>query len=756
MNLSSEVQSVIDDAYTNARIQRHEYLTPEHLLLAILGFDGPRKIVRSCNVELKLLVDELDDFLSTKIPVVTNGSPIQTVGFRSVLERAVFHNFASAREVVELGDLLVAVLDQEDSTGAYLLKKHGIDRFHLLRAISHGVDHPDSVLDNSESQTTTGSDSLERGKGIKENDSSIKRYTRELTSVDEISRRDPIVGREDSLRKVARVLSRRLKNNPILVGEPGVGKTSLVEGLAFWITRGTVPASLLGSRLFNLDMGSLLAGTKYRGDFEERVKSLFSELEALDRAVLFIDEIHTIIGAGSVSGGAMDASNLLKPLLANGKVRCIGASTFEEYSKLFERDRALSRRFQKIVVSEPTVLESIEILRGLQKKFEDYHEVAYKESAISAAVELSAKHIHDRFLPDKAIDVIDEAGAYLQMDRLDQAEEKPSTIPAVDRKIIEKVISHMTQMPELSLQKEEAVELGSLESRLGERIFGQEDAVSIVSKAVKRGRAGLDRGERPIATFLFVGPTGVGKTELSRQLAEVLGISLHRFDMSEYQEKHSIARLVGSPPGYVGYEEGGKLIDVIRRSPHSVLLLDEIEKAHGDVYNLLLQIMDYATLTDSQGRKADFKNTILIMTSNAGAGNIGKELIGFSDRSLSYEVVDRAIESTFSAEFRNRLDGSVLFKGLSDESLRAILDREIEILAESLVSRGIGLTVTDKVREQLHKDGSSHNCGARMISRIVQASLKDPLVDAIIADKFKRGGSARFCIRGGKIALNIE
>ena len=558
MNISTEVQDVLDAAYMEARKRHHEYITPEHLLLVALFCDLPQDLIRECGVDPDEIIKNLEDYLNTKVPWVGKEKPKQSLGFQEVIERVLFHTYSSSKEAVDLGDLLVSLFDQKDSHGAYFMKKAGVDRYNLLTALSSDFTLEKGIFpEEGTSKQTLGNKPEEHRKKT----SALEQFTQDLTFAAEEGKLDPVIGRNSLLDRTLQVLSRRLKNNPILVGDPGVGKTALAEGLARRITALEVPVNLQDYRLYSLDMGSLLAGTRFRGDFEERMKGVLKELEGQKRVILFIDEIHTIVGAGAVSGSSMDASNILKPVLANGHIRCMGSTTFDEYKKLFEKDRALSRRFQKIDVDEPTEEETLAILRGLKDRFQEHHNVVYDDEALEAAVELAGQHINDRFLPDKAIDVIDEAGAYMRLLNFREDEQALSQTSRIDRLVVEKVVSLMAKIPERTVHAGEGDRLRNLEGNLKKQIFGQEEAVALVSRAVKRGRAGFGSPQRPIASFLFAGPTGVGKTELARQLADILGIFLHRFDMSEYQEKHTVSRLVGSPPGYVGYDEGGLLTD---------------------------------------------------------------------------------------------------------------------------------------------------------------------------------------------------
>ncbi|HUZ18266.1 MAG TPA: AAA family ATPase, partial [Spirochaetia bacterium] len=598
MKVSEEVQGVLNAAYLDAKERHHEYLTPEHILYAVIFFDQGRTILEECGIDLEIIKKDIEEHLQKNVPTTKTGEPVQSIGFQGVIERAVFHTEASSKGVVDLGDILVSIYDQKDSFGSYYMKKAGITRYELLRVISHGGVSDDDDDDegsnerdepDDEEKTTTTQEKSTVGKR-----SALANFTRELTQLAKEGKLEPLIGREDILERTIQVLCRRMKNNPVLVGEPGVGKTAVAEGLAQRIAQEKVPKLLLGFRVFALDMGGLLAGTKFRGDFEERVKKILKELEDQEKVILFIDEIHTVVGAGAVSGSSMDASNLLKPALASGKLRCMGSTTYDEFKKFFDRDRALSRRFQKIEVNETSIDETYQILLGLRDRYEKYHEVRYTDEALRQAVELSAQYINDRQLPDKAIDVMDEAGAYMRLMAFKKGTEsevvEPTTIAEHE---IESVVSKIARIPEKSVSSNEVTRLKDLKRGLKERIYGQDLAIDAVVEAVKRSRAGFKDPNKPVASFLFVGPTGVGKTELARQLADILGIGLLRFDMSEYQEKHTVARLIGSPPGYVGYEEGGLLTDAIRKQPHAVLLLDEVEKAHQDIFNVLLQVMDY-------------------------------------------------------------------------------------------------------------------------------------------------------------------
>jgi len=692
---------------------------------------------------------------------VDNSEPLQSIGFQGVIERAIFHTEAASKETVDIGDILVSIYDDDQSFASYYLKKSGITRYELLRTISHGgiLQSPDgeepseeesptdSSAESSQEETPESLDEEEQQGPFprmrrKPKKSALSLFTRELTQAARDGELEPLIGREDILDRTIQVLCRRLKNNPILIGEPGVGKTAIAEGLAQKVAEDKVPKLLKGYSIYALDMGGVVAGTRYRGDFEERMKKVISELEKKEDVILFIDEIHTIVGAGAASGGTMDASNLLKPAIASGKIRCLGSTTYDEFKKYFDRDRALSRRFQPIEVNETTPDETFQILLGLRERYETYHEVKFTDEALRAAVDLSDQYINDRHLPDKAIDVIDEAGAYTRILAFrDQSEEEGSQ-PELTDKDIEKIISKIAKIPEKSVSTSEVDRLKDLDADLKKVLYGQDQAIEAVVQAVKRSRAGFKQPDKPVASFLFVGPTGVGKTELARQLASSLGVAIHRFDMSEYQERHTVARLVGSPPGYVGYEEGGLLTDVIRKTPHAVLLLDEIEKAHQDIFNVLLQVMDYATLTDNQGRKADFRNVIVIMTSNAGAREIGKTSIGFVERTTGGEAIADAVQRIFAPEFRNRLDKVVGFNHLDEEIVLQIVDKELRAFEAQLAEKGVSLEVTLECRRWLAHKGFSSEFGARNIARLIQDKIKTYFVDAVLFGELAGGGKA--------------
>ncbi len=748
MNINDDVQSLINAAYFDARERHHEYLTPEHLLYATLFFETARDVFKSCSTDIDSLRQDLENYLDTKVPVVKNAEPVQSLGFQSVIERAVLHTETSSKDVVDIGDILVSIFDDSRSHAAFFLKKAGLNRLDLLTVLSD----PAFGADRKEGSSEEGLEDTAPREKQKTPSNVLSLFTRDLTQAAAEGKLEPLIGRKDLIERTIQVLCRRMKNNPVLVGDPGVGKTAVAEGLAQAISDGRVPGMLRGFRLFSLDMGSVLAGTRFRGDFEERIKKVIAALEAQEKVILFIDEIHTIVGAGAVSGGSMDASNLLKPALASGKLRCMGSTTYDEYKKYFDKDHALSRRFQKIEVAETSREETYEILSGLKERYEKFHNVRYSDESLKAAVDLSSQYITDRFLPDKAIDVIDEAGAFVRIKNFREGAEREEP-ESIDEGIVGRVVAKIARIPEKSVSSSEKQRLKDLEVELRSRIFGQDKAVSEVAQAVKRSRAGFRDPGKPVASFLFVGPTGVGKTELARQLAEILGVSLIRFDMSEYQEKHTVSRLIGSPPGYVGYEEGGLLTDAVRKTPHAVLLLDEIEKAHQDVYNVLLQMMDYATLTDNQGRKADFRNVIIIMTSNAGAREVGKPLIGFGEREVTAAAIQEAVEKSFAPEFRNRLDKIVSFGRLPIEVVKMIVDKEVHAFNLQLIEKKVSLSLTESCRTWIAERGYSPEFGARNVARVFQDKVKNYFVDAVLFGDLENGGEALADIENDDVVI---
>jgi ATP-dependent Clp protease ATP-binding subunit ClpA len=749
MDIQEELNRILAVAFADARSRKHEYLTPEHILYASLFFEAGAGIVNRCGANVELMKKELETYLNEHIPKASKSDPVPSLGFQDLMERAVVHTAAAEKKTLEIGDLYAALLEEKESFAAYLLQREGVSRFTLLSVLSHGGEASGEEGDIAAGKSQGEKERKKKSPAGKTGEF-LQLYTCELTSKARAGESEPLIGRDDILERTLQVLCRRFKNNPVHVGDPGVGKTAITEGLAQRVVQGKVPPALKNIRIYALDLGALLAGTRYRGDFEERLKKVLAALQSEKNAVLFIDEIHAIIGAGSVSGGSLDAANILKPVLAQGKLRCIGTTTHEEYKKFFEKDRALSRRFQKIDIPEPTIDETYDILMGLRRRYEEYHQVSYADEVLRAAAELSGKFINDRFLPDKAIDVIDEAGALARMNAT--AKTGPVAIRVDD---IEHVVSRIAKVPRRSVSLSENKNLRLLESDLKSRIFGQDEAVEKVAWAIKRSRAGFREADKPVAKFLFVGPTGVGKTELARQLADVLSVPLLRFDMSEYQEKHTVSRLVGSPPGYVGYEEGGLLTEAVRKSPYAVLLLDEIEKAHADIFNTLLQVMDYATLTDNSGRKADFRSVVLIMTSNAGAKELGKAVVGFQGQTLS-GAVTLAVEKLFSPEFRNRLDAIVTFKNLDEDVVARIVAKMIAEFSLQLEEKKVALHVSPAAINWVARRGFSQIFGAREVARLVQEKIKNPFVDEVLFGRLKNGGKARIEVVEGELAIRIE
>lgn len=775
MDLSDDLKKLFDLSLQEAKSAHHEFLTPEHLLTVALKNPLIEKLLQYCGSNTEYVKKELATYLQENIPINKNiKEPIQSVGFQTIIECAVLHALSCEKKSVTVSSILVSILDQKEIHSSYFLRKSGLDRLRLLEAISYKNIDINEVeadflwlidkLENSQNEDFNANEknqdyenyndfiSFDNNDQRKsENKSFLSRFTTNLTEKAKSGLIEPLIGRTEEIDRTIQVLCRRTKNNPLHVGDAGVGKTAITEGLAQKIVDGKVPKELKNTEIYALDMASLLAGTKFRGDFEERLKKLTDELLKKDNCILFIDEIHTIVGAGATSGGSNDASNLLKPFFNNGKLRCIGSTTFSEYTRIFEKDRALARRFQKIDIVEPSAKETVAILEGLKEKYENFHQVTYTSEALNAAVELSILHMTDRRLPDKAIDIIDEAGSWTKI------HSKVKYIPLIDTDTIEKITAKMARIPVRTVSNNEAQKLKTLESHLKKQIFGQNPAVEIITQAIKRSRAGFRTGNRPVACFLFAGPTGVGKTELAKTVAEELGIKLHRFDMSEYQEKHTVSRLIGSPPGYVGFEEGGLLTDAIRKDGHAVILFDEIEKAHSDIYNILLQVMDYATLTDNQGRTSDFKNTIIIMTSNAGAKNMTQKLIGFGNRVQSDTAILEAVEKEFSPEFRNRLDGIVPFAHLTEKHMDSIVKKEIKKISEQLSKKNVTLEVDKNCIKYLAKLGYSLEFGARNINRTVEDKISTPLVDEVLFGKLSKGGSvfASMDTESEKIVFNF-
>ena len=730
---SKELEVSINQAYQEARDRRHEYLTVEHMMLALLENGSALAVLRACEADVESLENELRKVLADNVPVLEDEErdPQPTVSFQRVLQRALYHVQSAGKDEVLGINVLVAIFSEKDSYSTYLLNRHDVTRLDVVNYISHGI----SKRENEAEGEGDPSAAAEDGEGQKQA-TALQQFTTDLNQRAREGQIDPLIGREKETQRTVQVLCRRRKNNPLYVGESGVGKTAMAEGLALRIVNGEVPEVLADANIYALDLGALLAGTKYRGDFEKRLKAVVKELQAIPGAILFIDEIHTIIGAGAASGGVMDASNLIKPVLASGELRCIGSTTFQEFRSVFEKDRALARRFQKIDITEPTSAETVEILRGLKERFEEHHHVKYSDGALIAAVELSVRHINDRHLPDKAIDVIDEAGA---RQRLLLEEERKSVLEAED---IEQIVAHMARIPAKQVSVSDRDALRHLERDLKLVVFGQDEAIGALASAIKMTRAGLGEDEKPIGSFLFAGPTGVGKTEVTRQLALTMGIELIRFDMSEYMEAHSVSRLVGAPPGYVGYDQGGLLTEAVTKNPHAVLLLDEIEKAHPDIFNVLLQVMDHGRLTDANGREADFRNVILVMTTNAGAAQSARRSIGFAEQDNSTDAME-VIRKSFAPEFRNRLDAIINFKALDMPVILMVVDKFILELEAQLALKDVSITVTTAAREWLAEKGFDLKMGARPMKRVIQEQIKRPLADALLFGDLAEGGDVR-------------
>jgi len=747
--LSRNLEQSLHRALHHANQRRHEYATLEHLLLALTEDQDAVAVLRACGVDLERLRSNLVDYLDNELTnLVTSRADDAkpTAGFQRVLQRAAIHVQSSGREEVTGANVLVALFSERESHAVYFLQEQDMTRFDAVNYISHGIA---KAPGRSETKRVSGADDdAQAEKVVKKGTEALEAYCVNLNKKAQGGRIDPLIGREQEVERTIQILCRRSKNNPLYVGDPGVGKTAIAEGLARRIVHGEVPEVLRNATIFSLDMGALLAGTRYRGDFEERLKAVLSELEQHEGAVLFIDEIHTVIGAGATSGGAMDASNLLKPALASGQLRCIGSTTYKEYRNYFEKDRALVRRFQKIDVGEPSVEDAIKILMGLKPYYEKFHRIRYTNDAIKAAVELSAKHINDRKLPDKAIDIIDEVGA-AQM--LVTESKRKKTISVKD---VETVVAKIARIPPKAVSRDDREVLLNLERDLKTMVFGQDKAIEALASAIKLSRAGLREPEKPIGNYLFAGPTGVGKTEVTRQLARVLGIELVRFDMSEYMERHSVSRLIGAPPGYVGFDQGGLLTDAVDQHPHCVLLLDEIEKAHPDLFNILLQVMDHGKLTDHNGKTVDFRNVILIMTTNAGAADLAKPAIGFERETRVGEDLE-AINRMFTPEFRNRLDSIIQFAGLTTEIIGRVVDKFVMELEAQLTDRGVTIELTDEARDWLAKKGYDPLYGARPLGRTIQEHIKKPLAEEILFGKLSKGGTVRVGLDGDGLVFEF-
>jgi ATP-dependent Clp protease ATP-binding subunit ClpA len=737
MNITDELRATLESAFDEARARRHEYVTLEHLLLALCGNLEGLKILKGTGIDVDRLLEDIESYLDENVDRVPEGQelePRQTVAFWRVLQRAAMHVQSSGKHEISAGNVLASLFREEESQAVFLLKKQGITRLDVTRFLSHGVRKNRALPMKPAGADADGDEAFDE----ESLDNPLEAFTSDLVERAAKGQIDPLVGRKRELSLVCETLARRRKNNPVLVGDPGVGKTAIVEGLALAIHEGNVPEFLADARIYALDMGAVLAGTRYRGDFEERLKAVISAILEQPKAILFIDEIHTIVGAGATSGGTLDASNLLKPALASGQLRCIGSTTYVDYKAAFHRDRALARRFEKIDVDEPTVEESVKILKGLRDRYEKHHEVRYDTTALESAAELAAKYINERKLPDKAIDVIDQAGA---SNRLQPSSKRKKRIASSD---VEAIVAKLAKIPEKNVSRTDKEALQSLELELKKVIFGQDPAIDTLVSAIKVSRAGLGPIDRPIGSFLLSGPTGVGKTELSKKLAEVLGIAFIRFDMSEYMERHTVSRLIGAPPGYVGFDQGGLLTDAIRRTPHAVLLLDEVEKAHPEVFNVLLQVMDHATLTDNNGNKADFRHVILLMTTNAGGRELTANSLGFSPATTSTRVKSQeSIERFFSPEFRNRLDAWVVFEPLSGDSVLRIVDKLMGELRAQLVEKKVGIELTEEARSWLAREGYDPKFGARPMRRLIEREIKKPLVDSILFGELQGGGGAR-------------
>ncbi|GAA0621587.1 ATP-dependent Clp protease ATP-binding subunit ClpA [Brevundimonas kwangchunensis] len=751
-SFSRPLEETLHRAVHYANERRHEYATLEHLLLALVDDPDAAGVMTACNVDLTALKTSLTLYVDTDLAALatSDGDDAKpTAGFQRVIQRAVIHVQSSGREEVTGANVLVAIFSERESHAAYFLQEQDMTRYDAVNYIAHGIaKKPGSAETRPARAAGASPEDAEDAAAAKTGGEALEAYCVDLNEKARNGKIDPLIGRHAEVERSIQILCRRTKNNPLLVGDPGVGKTAIAEGLAKKIVEGEVPDVLKDATIYSLDMGALLAGTRYRGDFEERLKQVVKELETHDNAVLFIDEIHTVIGAGATSGGAMDASNLLKPALASGGLRCMGSTTYKEYRQHFEKDRALARRFQKIDVNEPTVEDTIKILKGLKTSYEGHHKLRYTDAAIRTAVELSARYMTDRKLPDKAIDVIDEAGASQML--LPESKRKK----VIGQKEVEAVIAKMARIPPKSVSKSDTESLRELQGDLNRVVFGQEAAIEQVSAAMKLARAGLRDPQKPIGAFLFSGPTGVGKTEVAKQLASTLGIEMQRFDMSEYMERHTVSRLIGAPPGYVGHDQGGLLTDAVDQHPHSVVLLDEIEKAHPDVYNILLQVMDNGQLTDAVGKKVDFRNVILIMTTNAGAADNARAAIGFGRGKVEGED-EKAIQRLFAPEFRNRLDAIVAFKPLGSETIKSVVSKFVMQLEAQLGDRNITIELTDEAADWLAKNGFDELYGARPLARTIQEHIKKPLADDILFGRLTRGGHVKVELKDGKIAFAI-
>ncbi len=749
--LSKDLEITLQSAFKNARAKRHEFMTVEHLLLALLDNSSAISVLKAVGADLEKLRRDLHEFIDSTTPLIPDGDSERetqpTLAFQRVLQRAVFHVQSSGRKEVTGANVLVAIFSENEATAVHLLKQQNIARIDVVNYIAHGISKVGGQPDSGEpgQEHDEDLDGAETG-----SQSALETYATNLNDLARRGKIDPLVGREHEVERVIQTLSRRRKNNPLLVGESGVGKTAIAEGLAKKIVDGEVPEVVADSSVYALDLGALLAGTKYRGDFEKRFKALLGDLKNNEHAILFIDEIHTIIGAGAASGGVMDASNLLKPLLQSGDIRCMGSTTYQEYRGIFDKDRALSRRFQKIDVSEPDIEDTYKILKGLKSRFEDHYDLRFTDKALRAASELAARYITDRYMPDKAIDVIDEAGAAQQ---LVPKNRRKKVIGAAD---VEKVIAKIARIPSTQVSVSDKEALKDLDKKLKMVVFGQDEAIDTLASAIKLSRAGLKPVERPIGSFLFAGPTGVGKTEVCRQLANIMGVELLRYDMSEYMERHTVSRLIGAPPGYVGFDQGGLLTEAVTKHPHSVVLMDEIEKAHPEVFNLLLQVMDHGTLTDNNGRHADFRNIVLIMTTNAGAQEIARRSIGFTEQDHSSDGME-IIKRIFTPEFRNRLDSTIQFHSLDTEVIKTVVDKFLTELQAQLDDKKVMLEVDEDARDWLVREGYDDKMGARPMQRLIQEKIKRELAEDILFGKLaKNGGTVYITVEDDQLKMDIE
>lgn len=742
--LDKDLEVTLNSVFNEARDRRHEYVTVEHLLLALLDNTSAAQVLKACGANLNVLHGELSKFIQENSPLLTEGDEHDTqptLGFQRVLQRAVFHVQSSGRKEVKGANVLVAIFGERESHAAYFLSQQKINRLDVVNYIAHGIA---KISEDEHENESVEEDLVEDDPGS----SPLEKYAVNLNQQAEQGKIDPLIGRQHEIERTIQILCRRRKNNPLYVGEAGVGKTAIAEGLAKKIVDGEVPEVLENNIIYSLDLGALLAGTKYRGDFEKRLKNIISNLKKTEGSILFIDEIHSIIGAGAASGGVMDASNIIKPVLASGEIKCIGSTTYQEYRGIFEKDRALARRFQKIDVTEPTINETVKILEGLKSRFEEHHQIKYTHQSLRSAVELTDRYITDRHLPDKAIDIIDEAGASQQL--LPVSRRKKS-IGVPD---IENIVAKIARIPAKNISSSDKDVMKNLERNLKMVVFGQDEAITTLSSAIKMARSGLGEIQQPVGSFLFAGPTGVGKTEITRQLAGIMGIELIRFDMSEYMERHTVSRLIGAPPGYVGFDQGGLLTEEINKHPHSVLLLDEVEKAHPDVFNLLLQVMDHGTLTDTNGRKTDFRNVILVMTTNAGAERISRASVGFTHQDHSSDAME-AVKKTFSPEFRNRLNAIIQFNALDTKTISNVVDKFIVELETQLDDKKVSIDINESARKWLGQHGYNKDMGARPMARLIQEKIKKPLAEEILFGKLVSGGDVLVSVKNEDISIEV-